>query len=666
MSSYLDNYYKSIIQRNQSKLDIINIGSLDGNSPTIVDTFSNLKIELKEHQRTLLKACIELEETIHKPRCNSLIRYQSNIGIMGDNVGSGKSVTMLALIAMKPVLNNYVFPDEYSVYNNWGIITYGNDNIKSAKINSNVILVPHSIINQWETYIKTHTSLSYFKINSAKSSVFSKDKLETSNIILVSNNFFRTFIDQLNLLYNPIINLDEKPEKIRLVFDRFIIDEADNIKFGQDVYVNSLFTWFITSSIENLLFPSGNYIDKSDGKVGFKKVTVNGLHFKNFIRYLFERISYSSDGSSKIIKEICLKNSDDYVQRSFSLPLPNYLAYSCKTPNSIRLLFGGDGLNSIEKIREDLMEFINANDIVSLKEKLGFKVESTSSISDMITHNFRKTLNNEIKHRNYIESLSINDEDRVERLSKIDKKINDLEDSIKYVSDRINLDKNNRCPICYDDFTRPICNVNCCHQLFCMSCISSYFNSKTGKSGECPCCRNKIGFEGITIVDDEVSANNILSSNIKPKKEDLFIKLILDEKGGVQKKKWLVFSNYDATFQGLIERLEQCGVVFSKINGTVTHIDRVIKDFGDGKIQVLLLNAKQFGMGLNLQMATDILIYHQLDRELEKQVIGRAQRPGRIGALNVHYLCHDNELYYYNSHILNMKLVNLQDKILEI
>jgi SNF2 family DNA or RNA helicase len=199
-----------------------------------------------------------------------------------------------------------------------------------------------------------------------------------------------------------------------------------------------------------------------------------------------------------------------------------------------------------------------------------------------------------------------------------------------------------------------------------MSCISSYFNSKTGKSGECPCCRNKIGFEGITIVDDEVSANNILSSNIKPKKEDLFIKLILDEKGGVQKKKWLVFSNYDATFQGLIERLEQCGVVFSKINGTVTHIDRVIKDFGDGKIQVLLLNAKQFGMGLNLQMATDILIYHQLDRELEKQVIGRAQRPGRIGALNVHYLCHDNELYYYNSHILNMKLVNLQDKILEI
>jgi hypothetical protein len=77
--------------------------------------------------------------------------------------------------------------------------------------------------------------------------------------------------------------------------------------------------------------------------------------------------------------------------------------------------------------------------------------------------------------------------------------------------------------------------------------------------------------------------------------------------------------------------------------GSVSHINNVINDFTNGKINVVMMNAQHYGSGLNLQMATDIIIYHEMPKELETQVIGRAQRLGRSEPLIVHYLLHENE-----------------------
>ena len=52
---------------------------------------------------------------------------------------------------------------------------------------------------------------------------------------------------------------------------------------------------------------------------------------------------------------------------------------------------------------------------------------------------------------------------------------------------------------------------------------------------------------------------------------------------------------------------------------------------------------QNFGSGLNLQMTTDIIIYHKLTKSMEEQVIGRAQRIGRIDSLKVTYLQFDRE-----------------------
>ena len=66
--------------------------------------------------------------------------------------------------------------------------------------------------------------------------------------------------------------------------------------------------------------------------------------------------------------------------------------------------------------------------------------------------------------------------------------------------------------------------------------------------------------------------------------------------------------------------------------------------YKNGSLNILLLNSNNFGTGLNLEMTTDIIFYHKMKKDIEQQVIGRAQRFGRPNKLNVHFLYYDNEL----------------------
>jgi SNF2 family DNA or RNA helicase len=148
---------------------------------------------------------------------------------------------------------------------------------------------------------------------------------------------------------------------------------------------------------------------------------------------------------------------------------------------------------------------------------------------------------------------------------------------------------------------------------------------------------------------------------LKNKIENL-IEIITSKKNG----KFLVFSAYDETFgDGIIKEFTKHKIIYSTILGSVSHINNVINDFSSGKINVVMMNAKHYGSGLNLQMATDVILYHEMPKELETQVIGRAQRLGRDGSLVVHYLLHENEkcnsnndLTYENQDFIDQNNIN--------
>ena len=77
--------------------------------------------------------------------------------------------------------------------------------------------------------------------------------------------------------------------------------------------------------------------------------------------------------------------------------------------------------------------------------------------------------------------------------------------------------------------------------------------------------------------------------------------------------------------------------------GSGATINKTIENFEKGKIQVLFLNSRELGTGLNLVSATDIILYHALTPSLENQVVGRALRMGRTAPLTVHKLLHEGE-----------------------
>jgi hypothetical protein len=170
--------------------------------------------------------------------------------------------------------------------------------------------------------------------------------------------------------------------------------------------------------------------------------------------------------------------------------------------------------------------------------------------------------------------------------------------------------------------------------MVCLKCLVNVKNL-------CPFCRIVITTDKMNILD-----NTIKNKPKEDKKEDKLknkIENLINLIKSNMKGKYLVFSSYDETFNDIIKEFVKNKITYSTILGSVSHINNVIDDFTNGTINVVMMNAKHYGSGLNLQMATDVVLYHEMPKELETQVIGRAQRLGRTSSLNVHYLLHENE-----------------------
>jgi SNF2 family DNA or RNA helicase len=102
--------------------------------------------------------------------------------------------------------------------------------------------------------------------------------------------------------------------------------------------------------------------------------------------------------------------------------------------------------------------------------------------------------------------------------------------------------------------------------------------------------------------------------------------------------KFILFSNYDETFSFIRHALYDDGIHFTEISGTMESREKKIHEFKKGNINVLFINSIANGAGINLQEATDIILYHRMADDVQAQIIGRAYRIGREEALHVHHL----------------------------
>jgi hypothetical protein len=644
------------------------MNALTEDSPTL-DTNDNkkiykyLKIKLKKHQETSIKAMLNLEEHGHikvnfeshvsknaiytrnenphygwydfinrrrnEPQYvdNEFI-INTNFGILADKVGSGKTFDIVGMICHTRVPPNHpkILGSSYCS----SIVHID----KEPCIGTNLIVLPHNLTSQWKkafefSKLKVFTINKRAHINQLKSannlyegkkegdSSESEGKEGEEMEVLPQPEECVGYYDVILLSSTMMDDYYAKFPHIK--YARIIIDEVTTIKKLPVVFdMKCNFVWYISATPSGILYLR-----------------------KNYIRDMVVNINYI------VFKKMIIKNDDEYISQSMNLPAMRQIVIHCDTPVSLRAIR--------EFIPQDVMNMLNAGNIREAVTRLNCNVDTDDNIINVLTSRTEKELHNKKRELEYQKSLLPADyRTHAETIKRIEERIRGLETKLASIKERIKSFENDNCPLCMDNFTSP--TVLPCTHVYCLPCLTMVTNSK------CPMCSVVFELKQLHVIDNNKSSDKPSTSKDAEKKllskKDNLINIIKKKETG----RFLVFSNYDATNDNISNYLKNAGIMCGKLVGNYNVINSTIEKFKTGAIQVLILNAQNYGSGLNLQMATDIILYHEMDKELETQVIGRSQRMGRTTPLNVYYLLYDNERNNCDNPSLDLNIFEEDDE----
>ena len=591
---------------------------LDENSKLAIQS-SKINIKLKPHQLTALNKAIEMENNkilkykIHNTENH--IEISTNVGIFGDMVGYGKTLIALALIAINNVENIHINNTYSKTFNNCKNYSYLNiSSVNSLIIPSNnifnttLVIVPRGpVYVQWENMIKTHTSL---KVLSIENLTFIKKHLprftgkNREEIINYFNNYDLVLIKNttLKLLFNYYYH--DGNYNIINSWRRVIIDEAHDIINHLKIHINYNYLWMISGTYEDLL----------------KKVynSNNSLIYSNTAKELM---------NDEFINLMLVKNNNNFIKNSFKLPEAIEKYYLCKLPNNINVIRNF--------ITDSILDKINANDITGAIKELGGKNETENDIIDLVSKELKRELFNKQAERDYISNLDITIEQKNAKLKAINNEIENQEEKIKNLTERISYISSKTCSICMELMTNPIM-IECTH-IFCGGCLFKWLKN----NNSCPYCRKSINSMDklIAIVNDNNNDENTNTTKEILSKEDTLLKIINDKPDG----RFLIFSKNENSFEKIKTELIKNSYKYELLKGSTSHMINILDKFKSGEINIILLNTQYAGSGIDISCATDIIIFHNMGID-KQQAIGRAQRVGRTTELYIHNLCYEHEL----------------------
>jgi hypothetical protein len=386
----------------------------------------------------------------------------------------------------------------------------------------------------------------------------------------------------------------------------------------------SKFKWFITGTPSGLKTP----------KPFFKK------YFGNDFEYKF----------------MTIKNTNTYVNQSIILPPPKRFIIKCLTPREINIIKNF--------ISPGIMQMVNAGNTNEAIRALNCNVDTEDNIFKVLTRqindklrNYRIEYDSEKKKKYQIKA------DKEIKLKRITGYIKKTEEKLKDIKDKIYGLNDEYCLVCMDKFEENKTILQCCNTMFCFDCITVTLGE--GRKNTCPGCMQKITQNDIHVINHDVKKNIEKEEELIKDKMDALREIIINKKDG----SFIIFANYTETFTKIEKELTKINVPYHILKGQESTVNKYISDFKEKKVNVLMLNAKFFGAGMNLEMTTDIIMYHRFTDEMEEQIIGRAQRLGRDIKLplNVYYLVHDNEKQTFkNNFCFKDKIIGINDLVEDI
>jgi hypothetical protein len=582
--------------------------------------------ELMYHQKTMVQKMLEIEEsrTIVPLKKNIKLGYEvpisdlkinTNFAILGDKVGAGKTLTVSALISIRKLLKEKE--------TNFGISQYFTLNIKldCENLKSNLIIVPHKLIPQWKDNFSTNISnLNVFSISANKDiDTLVKKVIINDKNIRNENLFFEreeVIPERINC-YDVILIGDTMYKRFykacqKFRWSRIIIDEADTIKLPRDMVCLYNFLWLITGTPTGIFYSGDN----------------------TYIKKLFN----SNHNFESINDCFVFKNDDKFIEQSIVLPNPKRLKIKCVTPKELNIIK--------DIIPPSVLQMINAGNSEQAIRSLNCNVDTNENILQVVTKNILDSIRNkqielEAETKKIYPPGLQGQKEHESKIKFIENQITKLQEKYNDIKKKIYDLNDSHCPVCMGEFTNPIF-TECCKSCFCFDCLAVSLGEL--KTNKCPNCRQTISHSSIHVIADKNSSLSTKSDLKTDKYElkdklDVLVDLIENKPDG----SFMVFANYAETFVKIEQKLKELKITYHILKGVASVVAKNIEDFKEKRVRVLMLNAEFFGAGMNLQMTTDLVMFHRFKQEMEEQIIGRAQRLGRTTPLNVYYLLHDNE-----------------------
>lgn len=601
---------------------------------------SYIRLPLKVHQRALLHAARTLET--NRPagiKCEDGATMYTKYGVIADRVGSGKSLVALSLAGMERPQTE-MFTAEASNNHDVVVIKKHDETKKLVArdyilTKASLLVIPHSLVNQWERYAKDQTTLKVLMVKQRKQATANtiKDDVKNLDLVIVSSTMWKDFIAQENAN--------------KIYWSRLFIDEADTcpVSITGEESVKAAFYWFISASWLNMVFPSFTNIWRHEASKplyplawdAFKNsgnyIRIEGVRRNNIVSRMCVSAAHNTLRAN-YSWQLILRNNEDFIQQSLKMPEIIHHRWTCAIPQNVQLLH--------DMIGPQVMEMLHAGDHESALEALGIQEDSITNVVEGVTKHLQQQLDTAIKFRDYRMSTPFPSEKaKQEEKEKCDGKIAEIEGKLKSLKARVTEYKDSSCPICFCDLEKPTLTP-CCKNLFCFLCMMESLR----RNPACPLCRAAISTSQLKILSEQKpvpKAEKVAAPKPLADEEKTKAARLLEFLEANPTAKILLFSNYDKTFNKLTPIFEEKGITYSMVNGTSARIQKIIREFGEGKHQVLCLNARHFGAGLNIEVATHVILFHRMAEESEKQIIGRAYRFGRQVNLEVIHMLHANE-----------------------
>lgn len=611
---------------------------LDESSPSYKQP-ENIKTQLKPHQLACLYKAKLMENygtinyninsdnynDIYNTRLNGEYKINTNIGIIGDIVGYGKTLTALSIVSackLNDIYVNNTYEKSYISNLNYSYFSYSTTNTivkkKEVLIDSTLILVPRGpVYLQWIRTLKQDTNFKFLAIENLN---YIKKHLPIWEDVRSNPNILKEYFSQFdvvlikNTTYDVLINY----------YYNSISENDDNIisnSINSNIYAKHLFRW------KRVMIDEAHDLIKTIPVIhyyylwlisGTYEELINTIRSPNSIlwgiRYIFS--------DAKNIKLMLIKCKKEFVRNSFKLPIPEEKYYLCKMP----ILF-----HTVKDfVTNNIIEKLNANDISGAIKDLGGKTDTQDNIINIISKDLTIEIENKNKELEYVKTLVISEDIKLNKINKLEIEITVLNDKLNNLKNRISEISEKTCAICMEYITNPI--LLKCNHSYCAICIINWIKNNS----KCPECRDVINTDQLVAITDKKDS---FKENTIFNKVDTLINIINSKENG----KFLVFSKFESGFFDIIQKLKDNNITYAELKGNTTHMMNILNSFKNSKIKVILLNTFHAGSGIDISFATDVIIFHSMGL-YKTQAVGRAQRVGRTDKLFIHNLCYEQEM----------------------